>query len=58
MVLQKGDILTFGHKKMEVLAVLEGLTFTRDLTDDIVGPIQGPLLIEDLKTFGWKKESE
>lgn len=60
--LKKGDIIVFQEgddviSREEVLARLEDIVFTRILYDEgAVGSLQAPQLIEDLITYGFKKE--
>lgn len=55
--LKKGDVIVWQDERAEVLARLEDLLFTRKLyTNGSVGPVEGPQHIEDLTTYGWKKE--
>ena len=57
--LKKGDVIVWQDERTEVLARLEGLVFTRRLyTNGSVGPVEGAHLIEDLATYGWKKEGK
>ena len=59
MDLQKGDIIVDSHGlvREQVIARLENMIWTRVLEDDLmVGPPQGPTLIEALQSRGFRKE--
>lgn len=57
--LKKGDIITFADIRAEVMALIEGIVFTRRVYHNgKVGPLQQPDLIEDLIAYGYKKEEK